>query len=241
MSSLIEVESIAERAFDVIATVPSMETVVSALRDLLGVAHVVYNCSASGPDPTVRPYVKMTYPSDWIKRYVLMDYAGIDPVLRRGFSSALAFDWSEIVVRTPQEGAMLADAARHGIGPHGLSIPVTSRSGHRGLFSVAHGGEAGGWTRYRDANLAGLVGIANRLHRRVLDQEFGEPPAHLSQREVECLSWSARGKEAADIATILDISVHTVRDYLKSARFKLDCVNVAQAVSKALVLGLISA
>ena len=240
MSPLIPVETIVERAFDVIESVDSVENVVSDLRTLLGVDHVVYNCSGSGSDPTVRPYVKMTYPSDWIKRYVLMDYANVDPVLKRGFSSALAFDWSEIVVKSAQEQAMLRDAIGHGIGPHGLSIPVTSRLGHRGLFSVSHAGDGEDWRRYRADNIKGLVDIANRIHRRVLQQEFGETRAHLTVREVECLSWSAQGKEAADIAGILDISVHTVRDYLKSARFKLDCVNVAQAVSKAIAHGLIS-
>jgi DNA-binding CsgD family transcriptional regulator len=38
---------------------------------------------------------------------------------------------------------------------------------------------------------------------------------------------------------ILNISSHTARDYLKSARFKLDCVTSAQAVSKAVKLGLL--
>lgn len=241
MSPLIDVDTIVARAFDVIEKVDSVEAVVSDLRDLLGVDHVVYNCSGSGSDPTVRPYVKMTYPSDWIKRYVLMDYAHVDPVLKRGFSSALTFDWSEIVVKSTQERAMLHDAVSHGIGPYGLSIPVTSRLGHRGLFSISGSGGAEAWARYRARNVKGLVEIANHIHKRVLRQEFGEAPAHLTVREVECLNWSAKGKEAADIATILDISVHTVRDYLKSARFKLDCVNVAQAVSKALMLGLISA
>jgi DNA-binding CsgD family transcriptional regulator len=38
---------------------------------------------------------------------------------------------------------------------------------------------------------------------------------------------------------ILGISFHTARDYLKSARHKLDSVTSAQAVSKAVKLGLL--
>jgi len=37
----------------------------------------------------------------------------------------------------------------------------------------------------------------------------------------------------------LDISAHTARDYLKSARYKLDSVTSAQAVTKAVKLGLL--
>jgi DNA-binding CsgD family transcriptional regulator len=49
----------------------------------------------------------------------------------------------------------------------------------------------------------------------------------------------ARGKDSTDIAIILDISPHTARDHLKSARFKLDCATSAQAISKAMTLGLL--
>ena len=63
---------------------------------------------------------------------------------------------------------------------------------------------------------------------------------HLTTRELECLRWIARGKDAKEIAIILNISPHTVRDYLKSVHYKLDCVTSAQAVSKAVRLGLLT-
>jgi DNA-binding CsgD family transcriptional regulator len=51
--------------------------------------------------------------------------------------------------------------------------------------------------------------------------------------------WTAKGKAHTDIAVILGLSEHTIRGYLKDARMKLDCVTLAQAVSKASALGLI--
>ena len=68
---------------------------------------------------------------------------------------------------------------------------------------------------------------------------FGENRPHLTERELECLRWISAGKDASEIAVILNISPHTTRDYLKSARYKLDCVTSAQAVSKAVALGLL--
>jgi DNA-binding CsgD family transcriptional regulator len=38
----------------------------------------------------------------------------------------------------------------------------------------------------------------------------------------------------------LKISPHTTREYLKSVHYKLDCVTSAQAVSKAIQLGLLT-
>jgi DNA-binding CsgD family transcriptional regulator len=68
---------------------------------------------------------------------------------------------------------------------------------------------------------------------------FGEDRPHLTNRELECLRWVARGKDTSEIAIILNISPHTARFYLKSARYKLDCVSSAQTVSKAVKLGLL--
>ena len=78
------------------------------------------------------------------------------------------------------------------------------------------------------------------MFRSAYKEEFGEDKLRLSSRELDCLYWTAQGKEAIDIALILSISPHTVRGYLKSARFKLDCVTSAQAVSKAVMLGLLT-
>jgi DNA-binding CsgD family transcriptional regulator len=47
------------------------------------------------------------------------------------------------------------------------------------------------------------------------------------------------GKDAGEVATILGLSTHTARDYLKSARHKLDAVSSAQAVTTAVRLGLL--
>jgi len=50
----------------------------------------------------------------------------------------------------------------------------------------------------------------------------------------------ALGKDAMDIASILNISPHTTRDCLKSVHYKLDCATSAQAVTKAIKLGLLT-
>lgn len=216
-----------------------VEGVVSALRDLLGVDHVVYHSSKLGTNPSIQPYIRLTYPAPWVKRYLQMGYVDVDPVLREGFQRLIPFGWNELSIRTPQEHAMLVDALAHGVGPHGLSIPVRGHRGHRGLFSLSSSGPIEDWEPFKAARMADLVEIANRLHRRVVREEFGEDQPHLSARELDCLFWSSEGKEAGDIAGILQISPHTARDYLKSARFKLDCVTSTQAVSKAVKLGLL--
>ena len=66
-----------------------------------------------------------------------------------------------------------------------------------------------------------------------------KPAEALSQREFDCLNWTAAGKTSVEIASILDLSEHTVNHYLNRATKKLDAVNRTQAVAKALRRGLI--
>ena len=80
--------------------------------------------------------------------------------------------------------------------------------------------------------------MSNRKALLHLHSEDRRPP--LSPREIECLSWTAQGKDASTISEILEISEHTVRDYLKSAKYKLSCGTIAQAVFEATKLRLIN-
>jgi len=227
-------------AFALIDATTDVEEAVHKLRDLLGVDHLVYHSSKLGASPSSDPFIRLTYPATWIKRYLQMGYVDVDPVLREGFQRTLPFDWSELEIKTEREMEFLKDAMAHNVGPFGISIPVRSKRGHRGLVSLSASGPHEKWVAFCKENLGTLIDIANHLHRRVIKEVFGEDQPHLTEREVECLRWVAQGKDAGEIATILAISPHTARDYLKSARFKLDCVSSAQAVSKAVKLGLLS-
>jgi len=225
-------------AFSIVEHTEDMDGVVSKLRDFLTVDHVVYY-SAKLEAPTV-PYIRLTYPASWVKRYLQMGYGEVDLVLREGFKRSLPFEWKELQFSSPAEAAFQADALAHGIGPHGYAIPVSSRHGYRGLFVVCSSQSEETWTKFLGSTQAELIQIAHRLHSRVVVEVFGKDRPHLTAREVECLRWVALGKDATEIAAILNISPHTTRDYLKSVHYKLDCVSSAQAVTKAIRLGLLT-
>ena len=225
-------------AFSIIENAPDIQVLVEKLRDLLIVDHLVYHSSKLGASPSADPYIRLTYPASWIKRYLQMGYIDVDPVVREGFRRALPFNWNELTIGNAAEASFLADALSHGVGPYGFSIPVLSKHGHRALFSVSSSRPEQEWKDFLATAQAALVQIANRLHSRVIVEVFGEERPHLTTRELECLRWTALGKASSEIAVILNISPLTVRDYLKSIRYKLDCVTSTQAVSKAVKLGL---
>ena len=61
----------------------------------------------------------------------------------------------------------------------------------------------------------------------------------LSEREVEILKWSARGKTNGEISTILAISEKTVKTHIDNAGKKLNTTNKTHTVATALASGII--
>src|ERR1700736_4790657 len=106
-------------AYAIIEDTPEMEATITKLRDLLNVDHLVYHSSKLGASPSVDPYIRLTYPASWIKRYLQMGYVDIDPVVREGFLRTLPFDWSELKVGSEKEMSFMLDALAHGVGPFG--------------------------------------------------------------------------------------------------------------------------
>lgn len=66
-----------------------------------------------------------------------------------------------------------------------------------------------------------------------------DPSVQLTPREIEVLRWTKLGKDAAAIALILGLSVHTVKFHCENAIRKLGAENKHGAVIKALEFGLL--
>src|SRR6202142_2897479 len=154
-------------AFSIIENTPEIEVAIAKLRDFLTIYHIVYHTSKFGASPSVDPYIRLTYPASWIKRYLQMGYVDIDPVVREGFLRTLPFDWAELKIHGAAEASFLADALAHGVGPRGFSIPVQSKHGHRALFSISFSRSEKEWRNFLKSTQPTVIEIANRVHRRV--------------------------------------------------------------------------
>jgi DNA-binding NarL/FixJ family response regulator len=74
--------------------------------------------------------------------------------------------------------------------------------------------------------------IQNRL-RRLSQGPRKRSDYHLTDREREVLTWVGRGKTSSEIATILGLSERTVNFHCDQAMKRLNVINRAQAVAKA--------
>ena len=118
----------------------------------------------------------------------------------------------------------------------GAYFPVHDVTGARGAISFI--GDREPFDTGEMMELAYLAAhIFNRLAEiREMDSRSSDM---LTERELDCLNWTAAGKTSVEIAEILTLSEHTINHYLNRATKKLDAVNRTQAVAKALRLGLI--
>lgn len=118
----------------------------------------------------------------------------------------------------------------------GIAIPVHDIRGKRGVV-----GFLGSRPSLEPREVMELAFLAAHVYDKLasicaIDVRTTEA---LSERELDCLNWTAAGKTSAEIAEILSLSEHTVNHYLNRATRKLDAVNRTQAVAKGFRLGLV--
>ena len=91
---------------------------------------------------------------------------------------------------------------------------------------------------------ANVLWLCNQLHSAMLERchlrhRLAINIIRLSEREIEVLKWTAKGKIASDIAMILSLSTRTVNFHISSAMTKLGASNKTSAVVMAARFGLL--
>lgn len=228
----------------------SLDQAVDVLHDAiqaLGWPQVVYGWApqdrtrAPG-DPLPPPLITRNFPNHWDQSWYR--HGAYDPYFHASRRSVTAVDWADVQggadLLSPEERDCMAYASDWGI-HKGLTVPIHV-TGRRFAFVTAVGDPStGSWQETVTEAGATLVLIAHYFDNAVI-RLFERKQAeieNISQRELECLAWSARGKTVEDIAVILNLSADTVRVYMKRINRKLNAVNRTHAVAKALYLGLI--
>lgn len=215
-----------------------IQRLILALRDHYGIDHIVYHWVSSDGGQ----YGCGTYPTTWVQRYVDQDYLRIDPVVIGCFQRFHPVDWKRLEWSSKAARAFQKDAIAHGVGNQGFSIPIRGPNGQFALFTVSHNCDDETWSRFTTDNQRDLILIAHFFNQKALELEKGrspEPTKTLSPREIDALTFLAMGYGRGQVADMLEISEHTLRAYIESARFKLNAMNTTHAVARALTDGLI--
>lgn len=180
------------------------------------------------------------YPDEWAKVYLAFDLAGRDPVRRACDKSPIGFCWDELgslIPLTRGDRQMLAIGQECGLGD-GYTVPRHLPGDARGTCSFVVRPQAElPKPQLMVAEIVGAAAIVSAL--RVSGFAQNQPRPVLSDRQRECLVWSARGKTAEETGMILGISTETVNQHLKMARERYDVCCRQSLIVNALFDGLI--
>ncbi|GEO85087.1 MULTISPECIES: LuxR family transcriptional regulator [Alphaproteobacteria] len=179
------------------------------------------------------------WPADLISEYDQEALLSTSPIVTRLRTATAPFTYDVDYVTSRRDertmGISRSLFARYRM-PRGAYFPVHDSSGMRGAVSLA-----GDRTVFSPTEMMELMYLSVHVYNRLAEiRELDNRATDmLTEREIDCLNWTAAGKTSVEIAEILGLSEHTINHYLNRATKKLDTVNRTQAVAKALRLGLI--
>jgi DNA-binding CsgD family transcriptional regulator len=232
----------AYRAIEQAGSIDDLSAMLHQWRDEIGLTHIAYQAAAVPALDLRNPLLLLTYDDAWVSHYCENDYFAIDPVVRAGNKAVLPVDWLTVDHHSAEARHFFAEAARHGVGRHGITIPIRGPAGERALFTLNADVTDEHWHRWRHAYLGDVYGIAQYFHDRAMRLAGFRPKESvqpLARRETQCLELLVQGLAPGQIAGRLDLSASAIHRYLRSARRKLDCATVEQAAAKAVRLDLL--
>jgi LuxR family transcriptional regulator, quorum-sensing system regulator SolR len=194
------------------------------------------------PSLKAQQYYINGFPDGWVERYLASGYFGVDPIVKHAESSALPAIWTDEAFHEGKVQEFWEDAQSYGLSA-GLSFAVKEQPGVTGIFSLARDK----MLDLQGQDLAALVGraqmFASLLHHAVaridLPKLLPEQDTPLTDRERECLKWTADGKTAWEIGKILSIAERTVVFHINNVVQKLGAANKTQAIVRAVALRLV--
>lgn len=215
-----------------------LQRLIEVLRDTYDIDHAIYHSVNSVGDQ----YAALTYDPAWVERYIDNDYARLDPVVLGALQRFHPMDWKTLDWSGRPRQQFLHEAIEAGVGNQGFSVPVRGPNGQFALFSVNKRASDASWARFTEAHVSDLLLISHYVHQQaqLIDQNAGpEPMRELSPRETDALTLLGLGYARGQVAEKLQISEHTLRVYIDSARYKLGALNTTHAVALAMARGVI--
>ncbi len=218
----------------------TLEEILERIAADIGLTHISYVRFVAHSDTRLTDVIT-TYSNGWQERYSEKNYLEIDPIIAYGSTAVLPFDWDELKNDDPTIVAFFADAIANDVGRNGMSIPVRNRSGSFSLVSLTSDHSSEDWIEYKNRNIAKLNLMATHIDSAAsFSRKNPTFVARLSETERECLNWFARGRNHNEIAESLGLTTSDVELYLDTARHKLSCININQAVAVAIATGAIA-
>lgn len=204
----------------------------------LGFEYCSFTMSSLQPVNQKQTASLSNYPNEWTHLYNQAQYFDVDPIVNHCKHSVLPIVWDEKAFSATPRIWELAQS-------QGVHLGWTQAvHDFRGVFSMLTLSRSTGKVSAEELyeKSGQVLWLCHAMHA-VAAEEYVEkqsvgPSCKLTPRETEVLKWSAMGKTAADIATILCLSERTIGFHINSCFKKLGVNNKIAAVICASKAGL---
>lgn len=212
------------------------QTIVSLAAEL-GFDYCAYGLRLTLPLSNPKIVKTSNYPTAWQAQYQTKNYCAVDPTVKHALCSTLPILWTDGLFAATSE--FWEEARSFGL-RYGWAQSMRNVHGATGMLTLARSNEPLSETELaaKAFKMAWLTQNAHiALSRRLLPKLLPEADTKLSNREVAVLRWTADGKTAGEIASIMRITERTVNFHIGNAAAKLNAANKTSAAVKAAVLG----
>jgi len=214
------------------------QTIVSLGREL-GFDYCTYGLRAPLPAATPKTLIFSNYPTAWQAQYQAKNYLAIDPTVQHGLRSPLPLLWTDNLFSPARE--LWEEAQSFGL-RYGWAQSSRDFNGITGMLTLARSNEPISDTEL-NAKQFKMAWLTQTVHlgmsRCLMPKLMPEADVKLSNREIAVLRWTADGKTAGEISSILNISERTVNFHIRNVITKLNAANKTSAAVKAALLGLL--
>ncbi len=221
-----------------------LKSAVEDLANLIDFEYFLFGLSISETVTTSSVLIKDNYPLAWRAHYDDARYIAIDPIVlhSRDKYSPVVWEYLETENWLKKEHKVVLSECKNYCLNTGFSIPLHVGAGEFGMLSFASEDTSESQKlRISDAiPVAQIIApILQDAIKRVEQNAQKNNRPQLTKREIESLTWAMEGKSAWEIARIIGCTERTANFHLANSVEKLGAVNRYQAISKALLLGII--
>jgi len=180
------------------------------------------------------PFLETNFPNFWLQHYSDHHYQNSDPVLHYSSLAKEPFLWQDLYKRcelTDTQRLLLKEAEAAGLN-NGFSIPLQDSKSALFIISFARKNALSAPSTHIQALTLRTVQFHKTYQKRL-------NIPNLTEKELECLRWIAKGKSSWEIGVILGTSETTINFHVREAMEKLNASNRSMAVMEALKFGLL--
>jgi DNA-binding CsgD family transcriptional regulator len=193
------------------------------------------------PTPFENPRISIhsNYPAEWVDTYRKSALYKSDPIMTNSAITSTPFFWDEISKETDISNAIVEQSISYGL-KQGFTIPVHDPGRAFGSIHLSSEENELDFAPIVRSNMFIIKALSFIAHHyRPIEDAGTEITLKLTPREAEFLHWLTLGKNYKEIGLIMNITERTVKFHAKQVTEKLDCINVKQAMMKALQLNLV--